>query len=180
MRCKPATALIVATLLLMPAVSRAQDLQKDSVWNGVVTGAGIGGAVGLVVAQTTESICSIPDCMALLAVAGAAVGLVVDRSVGHARSVEPGAAVDDPLWNGALIGSGVASAAVLLDFTNICRSPRGCTAEGVFRASLHGAIFGAVVGVLVDAAIPSKAAGTNAGVRTERSRRLALAFGVRF
>lgn len=181
MRCNAAAAvLVVATFVLAPATSRAQEMREDSAWNGVVTGAAVGAAVGIVLAETTEEVCSVGACMALLAVVGSAVGLAVDRIVGRALPVEPGSAVDDPLWNGALIGSGVASAVALIDFARICRTPRGCTTEGVIRAAVRAALFGSAVGALVDAAIPSKAAAPNGGVATTGSRRLSLAFGVCF
>ena len=145
-------------------------------------GAGVGAAAGLVVAETTEEVCSVGACMALLAVAGGALGLAVDTLVGEARPVQPGSAIDDPRWNGALIGSAVGLAAVLIDFAPLCRSARGCTTEGVIRAAVRGALFGSLVGFLVDAAIPSKSTSISpsAGVPATASRRWSLTFSTRF
>src|SRR5262245_31702865 len=155
-RHESAAALVAAVVLLAPAISLAQETMKDSVWNGVTIGAGVGAAAGLVVAETTEEVCSIGACMALLPVAGAALGLAVDKIVGDARPVEPGSAIDDPPWNGAVIGSGVGLVAVLIEFAQICRSAHGCTRGGVILVAVRGALFAGLVGCLVDAAIPSK------------------------
>lgn len=175
-----AMALIALALVLASGTSQAQDLHKDSFWNGAVTGAGVGAAAGLVVAGTTEEFCSVAACTALLATAGSAIGLLIDKRTGDARPVEPGQAVDDPLSNGALIGAVVTSGIALLDFVRVCRSPNGCTTAGVLSAAWRGALYGAVVGILVDAAIPSRAAATSRGEPAAESRRFSVAFGVRF
>src|SRR5262245_47815822 len=97
-RHESAAALLVAIVLLAPSTSQAQETRKDSVWNGVTIGAGVGAAAGLVVAETTEEVCSVGACLVLGAVAGGALGLAVDKVVGDARPVEPGSAIDDPPW----------------------------------------------------------------------------------
>ena len=176
-----AAALVVAVRLVAPATSVAQETMKDSVWNGVTIGAGVGTAAGIALAETTEEICSVGACMALMAVAGGALGLAVDKAVGDARPVKPGTAVDDSSWNGALIGSAVGSAGTLINFVEICRS-RGCTTGGVIRAVVYNALCGGLVGALVDAAIPSKsrAVSSNSDVPTTASRRVSLKFRVSF
>ena len=181
-RHESAAALVVAVVLLAPATSLAQETMKDSVWNGVTIGAGVGAAAGLVVAETTEEVCSVGACLALAAVAGGALGLVVDKIVGDARPVQPGSAIDDPPWNGALIGSGVGLVAALIDFAQICRSARGCTTEGVIRAAVRGALFAGLVGFLVDAAIPSKSKSVSpsAGMPATASPRWSLTFSTSF
>lgn len=181
-RHETATALVVAALVLAPATGRAQDVRKDTVWNGVVIGAAAGAIAGLVVAETTESICSARDCMILMAVAGGAAGLLMDKLVGAPEPVDPGSAIDDPLANGALVGAGAGAVTVLLDFARRCGTGPGkvaCTSGGVFRAALRGALFSAAVGALVDAAIPSRAP-TNSGAPAEALQRLSLTVGVRF
>jgi hypothetical protein len=47
---------LAAVIVCRPASAQAQELRRDSVWNGVVAGAAIGGGLGLVVAKTTEDI----------------------------------------------------------------------------------------------------------------------------
>src|SRR5688572_11738201 len=82
----PAWAL-AAVIVCLPAPAQAQELKRDSVWNGVVAGAAIGGGLGLVVAKTTEDICSAPTCAFLMAVAGGALGRLTDRVVGEPAPV---------------------------------------------------------------------------------------------
>lgn len=180
MRCKTVIAVFVVALMFDSTVSWAQEMKKDSVWNGVVTGAGVGAAVGVVVAETGDDVCSIPTCMALFAVAGSAVGLVIDKSIGRPRPLEPGEAVDDRLANGVFVGAGVVSTVVLIDFASICRAPRGCTVEGVVRAVLRGAVFGGALGALVDAAIPSRAGAATSGGRAAAPRQVSVRFDLRF
>src|SRR5262249_47906231 len=47
---------LAAVIVCLPAPALAQELRRDSVWNGVVTGAAIGGGLGVGVAKTTDSI----------------------------------------------------------------------------------------------------------------------------
>ena len=51
---RPAWAL-VAVMVCWSTSAQAQELRRDSVWNGVVVGAAVGGALGLVVAKTTDA-----------------------------------------------------------------------------------------------------------------------------
>src|SRR5262245_62983372 len=86
---------LAAAIVCLPAPAVAQELRRDSVWNGVVTGAAIGGGLGVVVATTTDDICSAKDCALLLAVAGGALGHLVDRSIGAPAPLVPGQWIDD-------------------------------------------------------------------------------------
>ena len=171
-----APALAVVTICL-PAPVLAQELRKDSVWNGVVAGAAIGGSLGVVVAKTPYDICSVRDCGLLLAVAGGWLGHLADSAIGTPAPVAPGQWVDDSKWNGALIGAGVSSAVVLIDCARQHGTPRQCTMSDTLGNVWRGALFGAAVGALVDAAIPTRAPG---GAGSAKSRRLSLAVSKRF
>ena len=173
---------LAAVIVCLPAPALAQELRRDSVWNGVVTGAAIGGGLGVVVAKTTDSICSARDCALLLAVAGGALGHLVDGAIGKRAPVVPGQWIDDSKWNGALIGAGVGSAVVLIDIGRGCGTGRGkvqCTLGGTVDYVWKAALFTAAVGAVVDAAIPTKAPG-GAGSTPAKSRRLMLSFSTRF
>ena len=164
------------------AQAQAQELRRDSVWNGVVAGAAIGGGLGVVVAKTTEDICSAPACASLMAVAGGALGHLVDGVMGESAPVVPGQWIDDSQWNGALIGAGVGSAVLLIDLARHCGTGHGqvpCTAGGTLALVSRAALFGAAVGAVVDAAIPKRAPG-GAGSMPDTSHRLSLTFSVRF
>lgn len=178
-------ALVVTGVILAPATGQAQDVRRDSVWNGVVTGAAVGASLGVVLGATTDDVCSVPTCMALAAMAGAAIGRVVDRARGQERVVEPGSLVDDPLLNGALIGAAVGSSAVVIDYAahgcGPTDAPAPCGRLHILADALRGALFTAGVGALIDAAIPSRADRTSEAKGEERAgRRVAVAFRVRF
>ena len=173
---------LAAVIVCRCASAQAQELKRDSVWNGVVAGAAIGGGLGLVVAKTTDDICSAPACASLLAVAGGALGHLVDGVIGKSAPVLPGQWIDDSMTNGALIGAGAASAVLLIDVARHCGPGSGqvqCTAGGTMAHLWRAALAGAAAGAVVDAAIPKRAPGA-AGSRPDTSRRLSLAFSVRF
>jgi len=171
---------LAAVMVCLPAPARAQELRRDSVWNGVVAGAAIGGGLGLVVGKTTDEICSPQDCALLLAIAGGALGHLVDGVIGHKAPVVPGQWIDDSRGNGALIGAGLGSAAVLIDLSRHCGTGKGrvqCTRGGTLDSLWKGALFSAGIGALVDLAIPTRAPG---GPGPAKSRRIALTFSTRF
>jgi hypothetical protein len=173
---------LVAVVACLSAPAQAQELRRDSVWNGVVAGAAIGGGLGLVVATTTEDICSAPTCAYLLAVAGGALGRLTDRVVGEPAPVVPGQWVDDSRANGALIGAGVGSAVLLIDLARHCGTGPGrvqCTAGGTLAKLWRAALFNAAVGAVVDAAIPKRAPG-GAGSMAGTPREFALTVNMRF
>jgi len=179
-----AMALVVAALTLTPATGQAQDVRRDPVWNGVVTGAGIGASLGVVLAATTDSVCTVKTCMALAAVAGGAIGLAVDKSRGRERIVEPGSLLDDPLWNGALIGAAAGSSAVVVDYVvRGCGppdAPAPCGRLHILADALRGALFTAGVGALIDAAIPSRIDRTAEAEDGGARQRVAVAVRLRF
>lgn len=170
---------LAAVIVCRPGPALAQELRKDSVWNGVIAGAAVGAGLGVVVAKTPYDICSVRDCALLLAVAGGWVGHLVDGAIGTPAPVVPGQWIDDSKWNGALIGSGVSSASVLIDCARQHGTRQQCTAGGMLDSVWKGALWGAAVGALVDAAIPTRAPGA-AGSTSATSRRLSVAFSVRF
>jgi hypothetical protein len=173
---------LVAVIVCLSTPAQAQELRRDSVWNGVVAGAAVGAGLGLVMAKTTEDICSAPDCAYLLAVAGGALGLLADRVIGDSAPVVPGQWIDDSRGNGALIGAGVYSAGLLIGLARRCGTGPGrvqCTAGGTLDGFVRAALVGAAVGALVDAAIPKRARG-GAAAMPGTSRRLSLTFSVRF
>jgi hypothetical protein len=178
-------ALVVAGLILAPATGRAQEVRRDSVWNGVVTGAAVGASLGVVIGATTDDICSVPTCMALAAFGGAAIGLVVDRARGRERVVEPGTLVDDPLVNGALIGAAAGSTAVFVDYAvrgcGPADAPAPCARLHILADALRGALFTSGVGALIDAAIPRRSDRTREAQGEERAgRRVTVALRVLF
>src|SRR5262249_37864865 len=107
--------LLVAVMTCLPTSARAQELRPDSVWDRGATGAAVGAGLGLIIAKTTDDICSAPACASLLAVAGGALGRVTDGLIGKRAPVQPGQRIDDPVANGALIGAGVGPGLVLID-----------------------------------------------------------------
>ena len=173
---------LVAVIVCLSTSAQAQELRQDSVWNGVVAGAAVGAGLGLVVAKTTDDICSAPDCAYLLAFAGAALGRLVDGVIGDSAPVVPGQWIDDARWNGALIGAGGISAVALIDLARRCGTGPGrvqCTARGTLNELTRAALWGAALGALVDVAIPKRAPG-GATAMPGTSRRLSLTFSVRF
>ena len=166
-------------IVWLPAPALAQELRKDSVWNGVVVGAATGGGLGVVVAKTPYDICSVQDCALLLAVAGGWLGHLADSAIGAPAPVVPGQWIDDSKWNGALIGAGAASAVVLIDCARQHGMRQQCTAGGRLDGVWKAALWGAAVGALVDAAIPTRAPG-GAGSTSATSHRLSVAFSMRF
>jgi len=174
-----ALALVIGCL---PAPAVAQELRKDSVWDGVVVGAAIGGGVGAVMAKTPLELCSVRDCALFFAFAGGWLGHRADRVTGTPAPVMPGQWVDDSKWNGALIGAGLYSAAVLVDRGKRCGTGPGrvqCTAGGARQELVTAALFGAALGALIDAAIPSRAPG-KAGSTPTGSHRLFFSHSLRF
>jgi hypothetical protein len=108
------TACALATVMVcLPAPALAQEIRKDSVWNGVVAGAAIGGGLGVVVSKTPYDLCSARDCALLLAVAGGWLGHLADGASGTPAPVVPGQWTDDSKWNGALIGEAESRCGVL-------------------------------------------------------------------
>jgi len=169
-------------IVCQPAPALAQELRRDSVWNGVVAGAAIGGGLGLVVAKTGDDICSVPACALLLGVAGGALGHLVDGAIGAPAPPVAGQWTDDSRWNGALIGAGAGSAVLLIDLGRHCGTGHGrvqCTMEGTLNKLLRAALFSAAVGAVVDAAIPTRAP-AGAGSTPAKSRQVMLAFRMGF
>jgi len=178
------------TMLLMVGISgggQAQELRRDVVANGVLIGAGTGAAAGAVLGLSTEEICSPGACAYLGAVAGGVIGLLVDRKLGTPRPVEPGALVDDGLVNGAVIGALSGVGIALLDVRSRCRpgpDKPPCTREGILLDTYVAARWTAVIGLVVDAAIPSRLPRPHQSARTlapaRSGRRVGIVFNVRF
>jgi hypothetical protein len=170
-----------AVMICLPAPAGGQELRRDSVWNGVVAGAAVGAGLGVVVAETTEDICSARTCASLLAVVGGAIGHLADGLMGDRVPVGPGQWIDDSKANGALIGAGVSSSVLLIDLARTCgTAPRQiqCTTGGTVAKLWRAALLGAAIGALVDAAIPRRAP-AGAGSNAATSRQLSVAFNVR-
>lgn len=173
---------LAAVIVCLPASAQAQQLRRDSVWNGVVAGAAVGGALGLVAARSKHDICSARDCVLILGVVGGALGHLVDGVIGDSAPVVPGQWIDDSKVNGALIGAGAGSAVLLIDLGRGCGTGPGrtqCTVRGTLTKLWRAALFSAAVGTVVDAAIPRRAP-AGAGSTQGKSRPLSLAFTVRF
>lgn len=151
--------------------------------NGVLIGAGTGAAAGAVLALVTEEICSPGACAYLGGLAGGLIGLVVDRNIGRPRPVVAGSFIDDGLGNGALIGALSGTGIVLLDASLRC-GPRPdrvpCTRKGILRDMFLTARWMALVGLLIDAAIPSRMQGPGSVLRERSQRRLGVGFDFRF
>jgi hypothetical protein len=103
--------------------------------------------------------------------------------IGDAAPVVPGQWIDDSMGNGALIGAGVGSAALLIDVARRCGTGPGpgqvqCTV-GDTDEVLEGGAFRRRPRAVVDAAIPKRAPG-GASAMPATSRRHSLALSVRF
>lgn len=179
-KCLP--ALTMVAVLSASANSRAQELRPDVKSNGTLIGAGTGAAAGVVLSLMTEEICSPGACAYLGALAGGLIGHLIDRKTGDPRPVVPGSWIDDGLGNGALFGAlgGVGISFIETRFRCRPGPDRGpCTRDGVLLDMLRAAEWTAIVGLLIDAAIPSKLqASETASKRSQR--RLAVRFNVRF
>jgi hypothetical protein len=176
-------AIVVAFRTTCPAAAAAQDVRRDSVWNGVVIGAAAGAGVGALTGTLTEEICSPLVCAGLFAFGGAAIGHLIDRHVGPKRPVEPGSLVDDRLWNGALIGAGVAAGVLTIDLKRVCGKPPDkveCTTEVTVNKLIRALLWNAAVGALVDAAIPTRTPSANAESPAPTGRHFAMQMRVRF
>ena len=179
----------LAILLVLGAggISEAQELRRDVMANGVLIGAGTGAAAGAVLSLATEDICSPGVCAYLGGVAGGLIGLLVDKQIGHPRPVEPGSLVDDGLGNGALFGALSGAGIALIEVSIRCRPGPGrppCTRNGILIDMYGSARWMAIVGLLIDAARPSRLPGppqSPPGAAAERSqRRVGIAVNVRF
>ena len=174
---------LAAVLVCVSALAEAQELGRDSVWNGVVAGAAVGAGIGVVVATTTEDICSAPDCALLLAVVGGALGHLTDRVIEHSAPVTAGQWIDDPTGNGALIGASAGAAVVLIDLSRRCGTGPDrvqCTAGGTVAKLWRAALFTAAVGAVVDAAIPRRAPPGPGSTTPGTSRQISIAVRVQF
>lgn len=163
--------------------SHAQELRRDDIANGVRIGAGTGAAAGAVLALVTEDVCSPGACAYLGAVAGGLIGFVVDRNIGRPRAVERGSFIDDGLGNGALMGALGGMGIVLFDFSLRCGRPPErvpCTREDILRDIFLGARWMAIVGLLIDAAIPSRMQGPASALPERSPRRLGVGVNLRF
>ena len=161
---------------------QAQELRPDITSNGTLIGAGTGAAAGAVVGLVTEEICSPGACAYLGAIAGGLMGHLIDRKIGHPRPVAPGSFVDDGLGNGALYGAMGGVGISLIEASFRCKPgpDRGpCTRNGVLLNISRAAQWMALVGLVIDAAIPSKLQGSGP-VPQRFQRRLAVRFDVRF
>jgi hypothetical protein len=174
-------ALTLLAVLGASGSSQAQELRRDDVSNGVRIGAGSGAAAGAVLALVTEEICSPGACAYLGGVAGGLIGLVIDRNVGRARPVEKGSSIDDGLGNGALIGALSGMGIVLLDARRGCGPDRApCTRKGILRDIFLAARWTAIVGLLIDAAIPSRMQGPESALPGRSARRFRVGVDLRF
>lgn len=181
-------ALTIVAVVSAAGSSQAQDLRRDTISDGVLVGAGTGAAAGAVLGLVTEDICHPAACAYLGSVVGGLIGLLVDKTNGDSHPVAPGALIDDGLGNGALIGAVGGAGMVLLDFSRGCGPEQNrsvCTRKGVILETLLGARWMAIVGLLIDAAIPSRVPRPGNGPfwrsQLERpQRRLAVGFNVRF
>jgi hypothetical protein len=176
-------ALTMIAVLGATGTSQAQDVKRDVNANGVLIGAGTGAAAGAVLGLVGDDICSPADCAIGAAVAGGFIGLVIDKHKGSPRPVAPGSFVDDGLGNGALIGALGGVGLALLDASRRCgqrpeRVP--CTREGVLRDVSHAAFWMAIVGVVIDAAIPSRVPGPTGALPARSQRKLHVRFDLRF
>ncbi|HEX5216036.1 MAG TPA: hypothetical protein VFV98_11280 [Vicinamibacterales bacterium] len=182
---RAALIIVIAAVLrtAYPVFATAQDLRRDSVWNGVVIGAAAGAGVGALTGTVTEDVCSPIACAGLFAFAGAAIGHLVDRHAGPNRPVQPGSLVDDSLWNGALVGGGVAAAVLTIDLKRVCGKPPDkieCTTGGTVDKLIRAVLWNAAIGALVDAAIPTRAPSPEAGSPGQAGHNFTLQMRVRF
>jgi len=175
--------LAMVAVVIAPRSSRAQELRRDTISNGVLIGAGTGAAAGVVMGLTSDEICSPGACAYLGAVSGGLIGLLVDRDLGEPRAVAPGSTIDDGLVNGAIIGALSGAAVSLLEARHRCRPESGqppCTRKGVALDIIRAAEWMALVGFLIDAAVPSKAQRPRGAASDGSQRQLAVGFSVRF
>jgi hypothetical protein len=176
------SALTMAAVLGVSGSSHAQEMRADVTSDGVLIGAGTGAAAGAVLGLMTEEICSPGACAYIGAVAGGLMGHLIDRKIGHPRPIAPGSLIDDGLGNGALFGALGGVGIELVDARVRCRPgpDRGpCTGKGILLDMSRGAEWMALVGLVIDAAIPSRLQGP--GTVPERSqRRFAVRLNLRF
>jgi len=180
--------IIIAAVSLFTTVladaAAAQTPRPDSVWNGTVIGAATGAGVGALTGLLTEEVCAPRDCAVIFAVLGGFVGKAIDKARGEPRPVLPGSFIDDPLWTGALIGGGAGVGMVIVDWTRRCGTGPGrapCTTGGRIRDLVNGFLWNALLGTLVDAAIPSRAPRSDAdGSAAKSGRRFQFSFSARF
>ena len=180
-------ALTILLVLGLSGRARAQELRRDVVSDGVLIGAGTGAAAGAVLSLATEDICSPGACAYLGGVAGGLVGLLVDRKVGALRPVGPDSRIDDGLADGALFGALGGAGIALIEVSVRCRPGPDrppCTRNGILLDIFVTARWMAIVGLLIDAAVPSWLHGpehTTQDLASERSRRrVGIRFNVRF
>lgn len=175
-------AVTMAAVLGVSESAYAQEMRPDVTSDGVMIGAGTGAAAGVIFGLVTEEVCSPGACAYLGAIAGALIGREIDWKIGHLRPVAPGSWIDDGLGNGALFGALAGVGIALVDAKVRCRPApdRGpCTREGILLNVFQAALWMAIDGLLIDAAIPSKLRGP--GTVQERSqRRFAVRVNLRF
>ena len=86
----------------------------------------------------------------------------MDGVIGDPAPVVPGQWIDDSRWNGAFIGAGVTSAVLFIDIARGCGTGPGqvqCTMGETLKEAWRAALFGAAIGAVVDAAIPTRSPG---------------------
>ena len=175
--------LTVVAVLGISGIADAQDLRKDTVSNGVLIGAGTGAAAGALIGLATEEICSPGDCAYLGGLMGGLVGLLIDKKLGSSRPVMPGSYVDDGFGNGALVGALSGVGIVLVERRFRCGKPPDkvqCTGQGFLLEAFHAAMWVALAGLVVDAAIPSKLEGPASPTPMQSHRPFGIRFAVRF
>ena len=163
--------------------AEAQELRKDAVANGVLTGAGTGAAAGALIGLTTEEICSPGACAYLGSLTGGLVGLLIDKKLGSPRPVTPGSYIDDGFGNGALIGALSGVGIVLVESRFRCGKPPDkvqCTGKGMLLSAYRAAIWVALAGLIIDAAIPSKLEGPAEALPVQTQRPFGIRIAVKF
>lgn len=108
---------------------------------------------------------------------------LIDKKLGSPRPVTPGSYIDDGLGNGALIGALSGVGIVLVESRFRCgdkpdRVP--CTGKGLLIDSFRAAMWVALAGLIVDAAIPSKLEGPASAPPMQSQRPFGIRFAVRF
>ena len=177
------SALTMVGVLAVSANGQAQELRKDAVSNGVLIGAGTGAAAGALIGLTTEEICSPGACAYLGGLTGGLVGLLIDKKLGSPRPVMPGSFVDDGFGNGALIGALSGVGIVLVESRFRCGDKPDkvpCTGKGILIDSFRAAMWIALAGLVVDAAIPSKLENPASALPMQSQRPFGIRFAVRF
>lgn len=177
------TTLTMVVVLGVGVSAEAQEMRKDIVSNGVLIGAGSGAAAGALIGLVTQEICSPGDCAYLGGLTGGLVGLLIDKKLGDARPVVPGDYIDDGRGNGALIGALSGVGMVLIERRFRCGKPPDkvqCTGEGFLLDAFHAAMWVALLGVVVDAAIPSKLEGPASPTPMKSQRQFGIRFAVQF